>query len=494
MRSLEVSDKSVDIAIFNGLQQMGLSIDEVSIEIIQTETKGILGIGAKPAKVRLTEKPAEEIVVPDFEAERAQQRERRGGDRRNNERRNDGEFGRSRDHGTTPRYGDERRSERNTDSRSDRRNDRRTERKPAETAPETVEAAPVETVRRRPEKKKPYKNIEEMFAAQGGASESPSFEGFESDDELGAATLLGAGSSGLYSGSIGTERPERSISEVVRDAERCADMAERTEPAETAEPAERIERPQTRNSRNNRRPERPVRQPEEFSEEPKPCMQPESEVVYTEEAAEGNPAAEFVKGLLEKMDIEGKVLASCEEGAIRLRIDSEAIGVLIGHRGENLDAIQYLTSLVVNRNRKEDGYTRITINTEDYREKREETLVRLAKRVAQQVKNTGRARVLEPMNPYERRILHSALQSNPYVATHSEGEEPNRRVVVTPKRRNRGYGSSRRPDNRRRNDGQRGGRTMNAARTGEARNRAEASTPAFTPENPAVPVQQRAEE
>ena len=77
MRSLEVSDKSVDIAIFNGLQQMGLSIDEVSIEIIQTETKGILGIGAKPAKVRLTEKPAEEIVVPDFEAERAQQRERR---------------------------------------------------------------------------------------------------------------------------------------------------------------------------------------------------------------------------------------------------------------------------------------------------------------------------------------------------------------------------------------------------------------------------------
>ena len=83
---------------------------------------------------------------------------------------------------------------------------------------------------------------------------------------------------------------------------------------------------------------------------------------------------------------------------------------------------------------KVDGYTRVTINTEDYREKREETLIRLARRVAAQVKSTGRPRTLEAMNPYERRILHSALQNNPYVTTHSEGEEPNRRVVVAPKR------------------------------------------------------------
>lgn len=180
-------------------------------------------------------------------------------------------------------------------------------------------------------------------------------------------------------------------------------------------------------------------------------MQPECEVNYSEEDAKDNPAAEFVTGLLAAMNIDGKVLAAKEEGVIRLRIDSGSMGILIGHRGETLDAIQYLTSLVINRNRKEDGYTRITINTEDYREKREETLVKLAKRVAQQVKNTGRARVLEPMNPYERRILHSTLQNNPYVATHSEGEEPNRRVVVTPKRRNRSY-NSRRPENKRRYD------------------------------------------
>ena len=142
-----------------------------------------------------------------------------------------------------------------------------------------------------------------------------------------------------------------------------------------------------------------------------------------------------MKGLLEKMHIEGKVLAAKEEDAVRLRVDCSEMGVLIGHRGETLDAVQYLTSLVVNRNRKTDGYTRVTINTEDYREKREETLMRLARRIAQQVKASGSPKALEPMNPYERRIIHSALQKHPYVTTQSEGEEPNRRVVVFPKRR-----------------------------------------------------------
>ncbi|MBQ2518296.1 MAG: protein jag, partial [Clostridia bacterium] len=100
------------------------------------------------------------------------------------------------------------------------------------------------------------------------------------------------------------------------------------------------------------------------------------------------------------------------------------------------------TGLVINKNRKTDGYTRVTLNTEEYREKREETLKRLARKVAAQVRATGRPKALEPMNPYERRVLHSALQNNPDVTTHSEGEEPNRRVVVTPRRRN-GYNRNR---------------------------------------------------
>ena len=134
------------------------------------------------------------------------------------------------------------------------------------------------------------------------------------------------------------------------------------------------------------------------------------------------------------MGVEATLLLAQQEEGIRIRIDSATMGILIGHRGETLDALQYLTSLVVNRNRKEEGYTRVTLDTEDYRDKREETLTRLARKIASQVKASGRARTLEPMNPYERRVLHSALQNNPYVTTHSEGEEPNRRVVITPKR------------------------------------------------------------
>ena len=114
------------------------------------------------------------------------------------------------------------------------------------------------------------------------------------------------------------------------------------------------------------------------------------------------------------------------------------MGILIGRRGETLDALQYITSLVTNKNRRESGYRRVTVDTEGYRKKREATLTGLARKVASQVRSSGRAKALEPMNPYERRILHSALQNNPHVSTHSEGEEPNRRVVVTPKRRGTG--------------------------------------------------------
>jgi len=105
---------------------------------------------------------------------------------------------------------------------------------------------------------------------------------------------------------------------------------------------------------------------------------------------------------------------------------------LIGRRGETLDALQYLVSLVANRNRKEEGYMRVTLDTEGYRSRREETLRRLARRNATRVRQTGRPVSMEPMNPYERRILHSALQGFGGVTTHSEGEEPNRHVVITP--------------------------------------------------------------
>ena len=267
-RTIEASGRSIDEAIFKGLKELEISIDEVEIDIIQHESKGILGIGAKPAIVKLIEREPEDISLPEYLRPEYQERERR--------------------------------------ERRDRREPRQDNR----------------------------------------------------------------------------DRRGRS-----------------------------------RRDRDNR--------PRYQAKEP-----PEG---FTEEAAEGNQAADFVKGLLERMHVDGTVLANVGEYGVRLYIDKSTMGMLIGHRGETLDAMQYLTSLAVNRNRKQDGYTRISIDTEGYREKREETLARLARKIANQVKATGRPRTLEPMNPYERRVLHATLQNNPYVATRSEGEEPNRRVVIFPK-------------------------------------------------------------
>lgn len=118
-----------------------------------------------------------------------------------------------------------------------------------------------------------------------------------------------------------------------------------------------------------------------------------------------------------------------EEGNVRVDMFGDTLGILIGRRGETLDALQYLTSLNVNRG--QENYTRVTLDTENYRAKREEALMRLANRMANRAVKTGRKVVMEPMNPYERRILHSALQQNENVTTHSEGEEPNRHVVIT---------------------------------------------------------------
>ncbi|MBS5663773.1 MAG: Jag N-terminal domain-containing protein [Clostridium sp.] len=302
-RTIEASGRSIDEAIFKGLKELEISIDEVEIDIIQHESKGILGIGAKPAIVKLIEREPEDISLPEYLRPEYQERERR-----------------------------ERRDRR--EPRQDNRDRRgRRDRGPREER----EAAPQSDMR-------------ETQAEAAGTMEV-----------------------------IETEIIEK--------------------PAESRERRDR--RGRSRRDRDNR--------PRYQAKEP-----PEG---FTEEAAEGNQAADFVKGLLERMHVDGTVLANVGEDGVRLYIDKSTMGMLIGHRGET----------------KQDGYTRISIDTEGYREKREETLARLAKRIANQVKATGRPRTLEPMNPYERRVLHATLQNNPYVATRSEGEEPNRRVVIFPK-------------------------------------------------------------
>lgn len=144
---------------------------------------------------------------------------------------------------------------------------------------------------------------------------------------------------------------------------------------------------------------------------------------------------EFLIDVLKAMRMEGVEILSKvdEDGALSIEMKGDNMGILIGKRGQTLDSLQYLTNRVANKS--QDGYVRVKLDTEDYRRRRKQTLENLAKNIAYKVKRTRKPVSLEPMNPYERRIIHSALQGDDRVSTHSEGEEPYRRVVVTPNRR-----------------------------------------------------------
>ena len=142
----------------------------------------------------------------------------------------------------------------------------------------------------------------------------------------------------------------------------------------------------------------------------------------------------FLRDVFGAMNMEVAVDVQYEEesGTMNIDLAGDEMGILIGKRGQTLDSLQYLVSLVVNK--ESDEYIRVKVDTEDYRARRKETLENLAKNIAYKVKKTRRAVSLEPMNPYERRIIHSALQNDKYITTHSEGDEPFRRVVVTYRR------------------------------------------------------------
>ena len=143
---------------------------------------------------------------------------------------------------------------------------------------------------------------------------------------------------------------------------------------------------------------------------------------------ENHAAIDFLTEITEKMGLELDITAKSGEESLYVDIKGKDSGTVIGKRGQTLDAIQYLTSLVVNKD--EEKYTRVVVDAENYREKRERTLEQLANRLADKVVKTKRPVRLEPMNPYERKVIHATLQSNPNVTTKSEGEEPYRRVII----------------------------------------------------------------
>lgn len=176
----------------------------------------------------------------------------------------------------------------------------------------------------------------------------------------------------------------------------------------------------------------PVKAEKEETGEEEPVKASREIKELTEEAAaHGEVAAvEFMNGLIEKMGVDCTVTTERQPDCIKVIMHGEGVGALIGRRGETLDSVQYLTNLYVNKKRRGDDYCRIVVDSETYRAKRQETLVRLANSMAAKAVKYRKDMSLEPMTPYERRIIHAALQNVPNVKTRSVGEEPNRRIVV----------------------------------------------------------------
>lgn len=322
---LEATGDTRDEAIQNALRQLGLDRDDVSVEVLDNGRKGFLGIGATPARVRVTYEVPDELVKKEEPVHKPVEKPA-------------------------------------------------AEKKPAE----------------RPAKKdKPAQKKEKP-------AEKPQKLSITDEDDT--PRLVKAAPPDFVPEKLEVERPPRR------------------------------ERPRReRGGRRERRPreERPVT----------PSVPKERELIPVSE--EGMKKAEqlatdFITGLLEKMGVEGKVttLPQVECDQLRLEISGPDMGPIIGRRGDTLDAIQYLGSLVLNN--ALDEHVRLSVNTENYREKRAESLERLARKMAMKVVKSHRSMTLEPMNPYERRIIHAALQDFNGVTTYSTGTEPGRRVVIAP--------------------------------------------------------------
>ena len=213
--------------------------------------------------------------------------------------------------------------------------------------------------------------------------------------------------------NIGKQVKKEAVKHEKRDKKERFDRAEKTEKAEKNEKIEKIEK--TEKPENN------------YAADTKEKTYKNAPAMPKEEVKERITA--FLSQMFQAMDMDVQIKVTFDDPeCVNIELSGDNMGVLIGKRGQTLDSIQYLTSLVVNKGKNK--YVRIKIDTEDYRNRRKETLESLAKNIAYKVKRSRRSVSLEPMNPYERRIIHSALQHDKFVSTRSEGEEPFRHVVV----------------------------------------------------------------
>ena len=381
MRIKEFTGKTTQEAIDNGLAELGVTIADVHVDVLQEGAKGLFGLfGSKPACVRLT--------VMDDERED--------------------------DHGLSDLLG--------SFSLSDQK--KKSAAKPA--APKPAPAKPADPKAEAP---KPVSQLEAPKTAPAKAEAKPEVKPAAPKAEA--------------KPEISQEKPK---AEAVPEKK-----PEALKPLRERKPRS----PRPAREEGEKRDFAPMVPAEIFA----PAEPP---VIHPEDTPAGR-AQKFLMDVTDRMGVKVDVYVD-ESKADNLSIHmiGDTLGILIGRRGETLDALQYLTSLQVNKGR--EGYIRVTLDTENYRAKREDSLRRLAQRMANRAVKTGRRVVLEPMNPYERRVLHTALQNHPAVTTHSEGEEPNRRVVIMlknqPERSEKSAEKpqSDRPNNRRRSNRRRGPR------------------------------------
>ena len=256
--------------------------------------------------------------------------------------------------------------------------------------------------------------------------------------EKGSAGFLGIGMKQAVIEAWRKEEPEeekQDIKEIFSESEILGELKNERPVNEKREKKEKHQRDQKKEDKKKEVKKEEIKEEaraEETTEEAAPVKEEKNKPVEVEPQTV-SAVEKFIQDTLGAMNMEVEISSEIDgDGALCVNMKGEHMGILIGKRGQTLDSLQYLANRVANKH--QEGYVRVKLDTENYRARREETLRHLAKNIAHKVKRTRRPVSLEPMNPYERRIIHSALQSDPYVTTHSEGEDPYRKVVVTLKK------------------------------------------------------------
>ena len=400
----EFRAKTVDDAITQACMEYSVTSDKLDYEVVQEASSGFFGFfGGKDAVIKARVRTEQEFAAEAAAIEKAEKKDALL----------------TQAPGTLPK---EKKVERKENKRPEKKQEKKPEKK--------FDKKPEKKAEKKAEVKAEVKPDKPEVKSDPKPEETPAVEDknsagrFVSADEIekrAAAAAAKAEAEGFTGQEERTEKKKNSRRDGKRDGRNNR---------------------RDRGRKNDKRDDRRKKSAQTFvtvEEKPhKPSQpKPEREVLpkSEEEVAEiMNLARTFLEDVFRCMDTKVEITMEYnqKEGCLGCTFAGEEMGILIGKRGQTLDSLQYLTSLVINKNKSD--YTRVKLDTEDYRARRADTLENLSRNIAYKVKRSRKAVALEPMNPYERRIIHSALQNNKFVETYSEGEEPYRHVVVAPKR------------------------------------------------------------